>query len=232
MKLGLLLGAVLVLAGCSAQPDDPVCNAAETQPCACDAGEGTQSCVDGEWGECSCGPVEVDVYWATDCFAPRYVRIDDLSGVVDGPTPGANIDAIILEKADGAYDSYADKIEAFELGVSTGEHIDPVDALGPPDSVVDYKSPTPTCDLTKGFVSLGGSGYLVAHMNLAPELGDHFAVIQANGCDTGNGLTPLAPIQVQFSVTAEPDNPYWLVLGSGQGPYMRFEVTDLPMITD
>jgi len=72
----------------------------------------------------------------------RYVRVDDMSGIITGQDPGADIDAIILEKAAGT-DVYADKIEAFQLGVDVGDNIDPVDALGAPDSVVDFKGSAP-----------------------------------------------------------------------------------------
>jgi len=159
----------------------------------------------------------------------RDVRVDDMSGINTGQDPGADIDAIILEKAAGT-DVYADKIEAFQLGVDVGDNIDPVDALGAPDSVVDFKGSAPTCNADAGFVSLGGSGYLVAHMGEAIEVGDSVAVIEVGGCDYGGGMAKLEVVKVQVSVSAEPENQHWVALGQGEGPYLSLSVITLPEV--
>ena len=161
----------------------------------------------------------------------RYVRVDDLSNITAGQDPGADIDAIILEKASGT-DVYADKIEAFQPGVDVGDNIDPTDALGAPDSVINYTDAMPDCNADAGFVSLGGSGYVVAHMGENIEVGDSVAVIEVGGCDYGGGTAKLETVKVQVSVAAEPDNQYWVTLGEGQGPYLSLSVNSLPPVSN
>lgn len=159
----------------------------------------------------------------------RYVRVDDLSNITDGQDPGADIDAIILEKANGT-NVFASNVEAFQLGVDVGDNIDPQDALNAPDSVVNYTDSFPTCNADAGFVSLGGSGYLVVAMDQNIEVGDSVAVIEVGGCDYGGGEAKVEMVKVQVSVAAEPDNLHWVTLGQGEGPYLSLDVSSLPVV--
>lgn len=162
--------------------------------------------------------------------APRLVRIDDLS---DGgkalEDPGADIDAIVLKKANGAT-KYAVEVKDYHradsVSADSGKKYiaaNPAMALGEPDSFVDYatkgdeatecyiykkgeKPRDPNVD--RPFVSLGGKGgYLVVEMGDVMEAGDTLSVLELGGCKLQNTNdekdlnTPGNPEAVDISIS-------------------------------
>jgi len=104
----------------------------------------------------------------------RYVRVNDQSTAGDTINSGADIDAVILDKADGGQ-VFANTVELFEHGggFAEGPDLDPSEALGSPDSFSDFDSADPICDLDAGYVSLGGGdGVIVVGMPEEIEAGD------------------------------------------------------------
>jgi len=171
-----------------------------------------------------------------DYFPPppsyRYVRVTDLSGELDGTNAGADIDAIVLQKADGR-DLYAETLIAFQPGSqATIEDWDPKAMLGPPDSVTDIYSAYPACDADAGFVSLGGDGFLLVEMPDFIEVGDFVVVVEVGNCDSGNGAQLVAEtVEIAVSSEVDPDaveGKYWVTLGRGEGPFLGMSVTSLP----
>ena len=110
----------------------------------------------------------------------RYVRIDDLSPKTsDGEDPGADIDAVVIQKASNGSKFYATDVIAYahgDGGSTKAEDLEhaynPKAALGAPDSIVDYT-----------FVSLGGEGgHIVLEMGAAIENGDKMYVTETGDC--------------------------------------------------
>lgn len=137
----------------------------------------------------------------------KFVRIDDLSAKSTDKTkedPGADIDAIVLTKADKTV-RYAEKVVSYsradgviaEAGKANFA-ANPQMALGAPDSFVDYpasndcylykKGTTAGApDVDRPFVSLGGQGgYLVVEMGDIIEAGDTLTVFELGKCTLRN----------------------------------------------
>jgi len=234
----------------NACPTGAVCRSgrcATTSTCDCGAGEtccpdglGGEVCVDTQSapGHCgSCGnvcPTGVVCSGGT-CGGGTggdpyfFVRIDDLSAPADTADGGADIDAIILDKADGTQ-AFADSVEGYVHGggTVTGDEIDPTAVTGLPDAFYAYPDTT-VCDVSSGrFVSLGGTGGLViAGMNSAVQEGDVLNVLEVGGCDFGAGTAISEPVDVSVSTAKEIDGT-WTFLGSGTGPEITINVPPLP----
>ena len=161
----------------------------------------------------------------------RYVRIDDLStksNTVDG---GADIDAVILGKADGSI-SFAVGVDGFRHGGGKGDDLDPMKALGAPDSFYRYYADDlSVCDVdSNGFVSLGGTGgYLVLEMGETIEGGDLLTVLEVGGCeyDDAGHEAFVEPVRVSISVANDLYQPYWVELGEKEGPEISFSIPSL-----
>jgi len=116
--------------------EDGVCAACEAT-CASDADCGGGRCAQGCF-----------------CVAPyRYVMVEDLDPAASGRTPGADIDAIGLERS-GRAPVYASEVLASSVPQTGNDFPDVNELLGPPDA---------NCQV-RGFVALGGlpaSGFVV-----------------------------------------------------------------------
>lgn len=251
---------------CSACPVDcdpasqyPVC-VASVHACAaqasCPAGQqfqvngNTASCISDSVKSCNadtdcengwiCGASKVCEPKAADEF--KYVRIDDMSDdcttkkTCEEVDPGADIDAVVLTKADGAKhyavgvagylrsdkktekDSYTDK-----NGVKSAT--DPTKALNEPDSFTGYPNADGKCvyftDANKTehpYVSLGGKGgYVALEMGAPIVAGDKIDVLEVGSCeltntkDGGKQVAKSEAIQLQVSVSKDSG---WKVIGS------------------
>ncbi|MEM6990048.1 MAG: hypothetical protein AAF721_06110, partial [Myxococcota bacterium] len=101
-----------------------------------------------------------------DTLEYRFVLIEDLSDETGGDFPGADIDAVVLQKANGGT-FYAQQVLA--SGVTTG---DVTEVVGAPDAFAAYPDVS-TCDISQGFVGLGGDGgYVIVSLGDALEAGD------------------------------------------------------------
>jgi hypothetical protein len=127
----------------------------------------------------------------------RYLRIDDLSPKTsDGEDPGADIDAVVLQKKEGGKLYYATDVIGYQRGDGGSTKADDLDhaynpaaAKGAPDSIVDYTNPDGKCNYLNvnrdgyTFVSLGGEGgYLILEMGAAIENGDTLYVAETGDC--------------------------------------------------
>lgn len=157
----------------------------------------------------------------------RFVRVDDVSGNSEDIDGGADLDSIILDKADGST-VYADTVESFLHGAGFGDMLDPTEALGAPDSFFNYPASL-ECDVDVGFVSLGGTGgQLIVQMGGAIEAGDTLTVLEVGNCDNDVGIAD--DVEVFVSVAAD-DSRDWVALGGGGGsPDITFVLSagDLP----
>lgn len=183
------------------------------------------------------------------CQDYRFVRVDDLSELTAGDWPGADIDAVVLVKPDGQR-IFANRAAQFERASGTlAEALDPNEALGAPDGFIGYPGDTSACSLYKDeqacvnndtceltYVSLGGvGGYLVVEMPEAIEGGDSIQVLEIGGCDFTDhhgdpGRANRDPIQIQVSVSDEPDGTWVVVSDSGTGPVITATVPTLPEV--
>jgi hypothetical protein len=133
------------------EDDEPACGE-QVQACQVDS-----DCAGGEVCEAGCCQEDTQV-GATY----RFLLIEDLTDPVSGNTPGADIDAIELDK--GALGvRYATAVEDVNIGSrGTNEFDDPQALVGPPDS---------DCQV-RNFVALGGYqdlGYVVVSFGTAQE---------------------------------------------------------------
>jgi len=217
---GTCQGGTVVECDTTACPDG--CNADGTCKAACD----TTACPNGCNADGSC-------ITNTETLDYRFVRIDDVSGNFDTPDGGADIDAIVLWKADGS-SAYATTVEGFEHGGGLGTEVNPQDALNAPDAFPDYMSnnDASTCRVDGGFVSLGGTGgYLVVGMGDKMEAGDDLVVLEVGNCDYGSGMALEDPIDVFVSVSNDVDTGVWQVVAESEvGPEIAVTLTatDLP----
>jgi hypothetical protein len=156
-----------------------------------------------------------------------YVRIDDLSDNGSTPDSGADIDAIILDKADGST-AYAESVEAYLFGQDgPAEELNAVEATGNPDAFEDYPN-VDNCRVDGGFVSLGGTGgVLIMKMSSSIETGDELTVLEVGGCDHPNGVAIVDEIEISVGISKELDG-QWVSLGSGDGPALTFSISTLP----
>lgn len=155
----------------------------------------------------------------------RFVLIEDISGNADTIDGGADIDAVVLEKR--GQDFYAATVEGFNHGGGFGEQVNPGEAVGAPDAVQNWRSGNPECDLSEGYVSLGGTGgYLILGMATFIEQGDVLNVIEIGGCSNG-GIED--EIVVSVSVGKEIDG-QWQRVMTGVGPVLSNTVPALPQV--
>lgn len=179
--------------------------------------------------------------------AGQFIRIDDMSSkedacgnVVDGKCskddPGADIDAIVVKKADGGY-LYAKQIMGYSRGAEgtdrlqeRGVSADPTKVLGKPDSLINYpdagdcyylKKDTNKDDYDFTFMSLGGEGgYVEVKMDDVFHAGDTVDIIELGNCELVNlhdsdritaSKVGAEPMKVQVSVSGADGS--WKVLG-------------------
>ena len=158
----------------------------------------------------------------------RFVRIDDLS-TRSLSSDGADIDAIILTKANGEV-FYASAVEGLIYSDPQTDGYNPEEALGAPDAFYNAAmNDFSVCDIgetdARPFVSLGGEGgVLVVRMDANIEEGDTLTVLEVGGCDYGNGEAIVEEIGVSIAVSSDIDTGLWLELGSGQGPDVTFYI--------
>lgn len=153
----------------------------------------------------------------------RFVLIEDISENGDTADAGADIDAVILEK--GGQEFYAATVEGFSHGGGLGTEVDPEEATGGPDAVPNWDEADPECDLSTGYVSLGGTGgYLILGMEADIEAGDILNVIEIGGCSNG-GIED--DIRVSVSVANQVDS-QWTSVMTGVGPVLSSTVPALP----
>lgn len=156
----------------------------------------------------------------------RFVRIDDLSNATGTNDPGVDLDALVLTKLDGGSSVFASAVSVYEARPGGVASNDPADALGPPD-VFSAWPDTDTCDLSGGFVSLGGAGTIVLEMGAPFAEGDTLDVLEVGGCDFGAGSALADPYRVQISV-GDAVTDTWEPLGTSSGGAARFIVPFLP----
>lgn len=188
-----------------------------------------------------------------DALPYKFVRVDDLYKKGDTNSKedyGADIDAIVLDKADGQ-PSYAKNVVDYKHGGGfyTGSHEAEADVaskkvLGAPDSFYEYPEVT-NCHLyinkdpsNAAFVSLGGEGgYIIVEMEKAIEKGDKLDVLEVGDCtydddaDGKGGKAVKEPVKVQISVAADAIDSQWVVLTEkSDGPKITSVIPDLPAV--
>ena len=153
----------------------------------------------------------------------RYVRVDDLSNSTGGSDPGADLDAIVLRR--GSERFYANAVEYYAATPSEVRAQDPTAILGAPDSFTQYPDVS-TCAL-EGYVSLGGAGAIVVAMEEEIQPFDTIEVLEVGDCEYSPGnYAVIDQMEVMLSVAPELSG-QWLVLGSGYGPLLSFEIPEL-----
>lgn len=212
----------------------------------CPNGQGYE--MDEELGHYVCSGGEPDPGPDPVAGAGQYIRVDDMSSkddacgkVVDGKCskddPGADIDAIVVRKADGGF-IYASEVMAYSRGAEgtdrlseRGVSADPKKVLDKPDSLITYpdkgdcyylKKDSNKDDYDFTFMSLGGEGgYVEVKMAEQFHAGDSVDIIELGNCELINlhdsdritaSKVGAEPMKVQVSVSGE-DNT-WKVLGS------------------
>ena len=193
---------------------------------------------------------------ATDVkTSPKLVRIDDLSEVKPNAKkedPGADIDAIVLTKANGNV-YYATEVKDYKRADNqkkddTNKMIaaNPAMALDAPDSFIGYPTNTTKCyyykkdaepeDITvdRPFVSLGGQGgYLVVEMGDIIEAGDTLAVLELGKCelqntkDGGSQKGIAEEIKVLVSITNHKESSDWSVVGDSSSNVSASDYTGI-----
>lgn len=171
---------------------------------------------------------------------PRLVRIDDLTEVSDDDSvddPGADIDTVILTKADKTV-VYVKEVKAYHRADGESAQGDdysiaanPQAVVGKPSSFVGYPDDRKNCYIYKQgtnpkeekvrpFVSLGGvGGYIEVIMGDDIEAGDTIDVLELGGCTMQNtidgGKDQIAnkeAVKVQISVSGNEGD--WAVVGN------------------
>ena len=127
---------------------------------------------------------------------------------------------------------------------------DPNQALGAPDAFYEYATGDAADDDDDGipnyldvcevgddttpdeFLSLGGEGgFVVLRMGGTIEQGDSVEVLEVGDCDFGGNNDAIPEeVEVAVSVAREPENAYWVTLGTGEGPEILLSVPDLPVV--
>lgn len=188
-----------------------------------------------------------------DALPYKFVRIDDLTS--GNPKKeedfGADIDAIVLDKADGQ-PSYAKNVVDYHHGGGfyEGKAENVVYDLasskikGAPDSFYEYPEVT-NCHLyinkdpeNATFISLGGNGgYIVVEMEKAIEKGDKLDVLEVGDCTFDDdaagkgGKAVKENVKVQISVAADAVDAQWVVLTEDSfGPKITSTIPDLPAV--
>ncbi|MBQ9244619.1 MAG: hypothetical protein IJ165_15575 [Proteobacteria bacterium] len=184
---------------------------------------------------------------APEAGAGQFIRVDDVStfeeacgkfenGKCSKDDPGADLDAIVVRKADGGY-LYAKEIMAYSRGAEKdrvterGVSGDPTAVLGKPDSLISYPDSGDCYYLQKDsnkddykftFMSLGGEGgYVEVKMDDVFHAGDTVDIIELGNCElvnthSGQGVSKskvgAESMKVQVSISGEDGS--WKVLGS------------------
>lgn len=161
-------------------------------------------------------PLDLNVGAEPGAGPATWVRVRDLSDVVTGADPGADIDAIGVVRASGGTD-WATEVAAWVATPSSVSHDDARDCLGPPDAFYSWPA-TSVCAVDGGFVSLGGAGELVVRVPGAPAAGDAVVVLEVGGCSFDGGVAIEDRIEVSAGPTA--DGP-WQRVAEGVGPDVR-----------
>jgi len=186
---------------CAAAAQDVTCN----KDADCDVNNGYKCDIDGDYVQMNHCYNPADYGVSDEEY--KYVKVQDESPVNSkGEDPGADIDAIVLQKADGSQ-YYAADIKSYHRGDGTSnvekdKAFNPNAILGAPDSVLDVTNPDGKCnylDMEKSnvddngliytFVSLGGKtegkdgGYIIVEMQKAAEVGDKLFVVELGNCD-------------------------------------------------
>lgn len=158
-----------------------------------------------------------------------YVRIDDLSNATGGGDPGADLDAVVLEK-NGGMVVYAEAVESYLASPADVNANNPQELLGAPDAFTNWPDVS-TCRVDSGFVSLGGAGYAIVRMGQPVEEGDRLDVLEIGGCEYAPGSDAIPDqVEVQVAVTSALDG-QWIALGRGTGPLISFSVPSLPALS-
>lgn len=175
---------------------------------------------------------------------PRLVRIDDLTEVSaedlkkNGDDPGADIDTVILTKADKTV-VYVKEVKAYHRadGQSAKDEndysiaVNPQAVVGKPTSFIGYPNDKTNCyyykegtnpneKAVRPFVSLGGvGGYIEVIMGDDIEAGDTISVLELGGCTLQNtkdgGKDQIAmkeAVKVQISISGNEGD--WAVVGN------------------
>jgi len=152
-----------------------------------------------------------------------YVRVDDRSGRATGQDPGADIDAIIVTSTSGTH--FATRAAAYEPGPGSPRRNDPTDATGAPSAFYAYPDIS-VCGVSSGFVSLGGSGFIVLGFDVPITEGDQVEVLEVGECEYATGSFAVGDA-IALSVSVSPDGP-WIPVGEGGAPVLRVTVPELP----
>lgn len=152
----------------------------------------------------------------------RWVRIVDVSEAVGGGDPGADIDAIVVNPGDT--ESYASAVAGYAATPASVSSDDPAAAIGRPDAFTEWPDVS-TCRVDTGFVSLGGTGFLVLEVPGPLVAGDRVAILEVGGCDFGSGTAILDDLEVFVGSSAEGP---WIPMGTGVGPRLDARVPALP----
>lgn len=159
----------------------------------------------------------------------RFVRVDDLSPTGEALDSGADIDAVIVDKASGRQ-AYAQAVVGYIHGggTITADWIDPTDVTGAPDAFYAYPDLS-VCDVSNGgFLSLGGlGGLLIVEMGEPIETNDIVTVLELGHCDFVEGVPEHEPIDISVSTSRDIDGNWWY-LGTGSGPEVIVPVPALP----
>jgi hypothetical protein len=159
-------------------------------------------------------------------LAYRYVRVRDLSGSSVGTDPGADIDAIVVRKANGSAQSAA-AVVAYQATPYAVLRADPTAALGPPAAFDAYPDVT-TCRVDGGFVSLGGLGELIVELEGLLEPGDILEVLEVGACAYAPGQYAISE-RVAVAVSPTPDlDGLWVDVAEGVSPVISWQVQGLP----
>jgi hypothetical protein len=154
-----------------------------------------------------------------------FVLLYDEGPVIE-QSAGADIDALILRKPNGAT-FYANEVLEYAT-LSRHPFTDAFAAIGPPDAFWAYPD-TSQCFTEKGFVSLGGVGsYLIVEFPAPIEAGDVLEVLEVGACvdDAGRVATP-EPFFVAVAATPNLDDS-WVPLFFSEGGASAFDVPPLP----
>ncbi|MCC6623490.1 MAG: D-alanyl-D-alanine carboxypeptidase family protein [Deltaproteobacteria bacterium] len=154
----------------------------------------------------------------------RFVRVDDLSNAVGTLDPGLDLDAIVVERA-GMSPFFATRVAHYTTSSPVASD-DPAEALGAPD-VFDAFPDVQGCDLSGGFVSLGGAGTIVLELAEPILEGDVVHVLEVGACDYGAGTAIADAYRARVSV-GDGLGGSWEPLGESAGGPGRFTVGFLP----
>jgi hypothetical protein len=156
----------------------------------------------------------------------QYVKVQDLSRSSAGSDPGADIDAVVVTRADGSVQT-ADAVIAYQATPNAVLRADPLAALGQPDAFDMYPD-VATCRVDGGFVSLGGEGELILRLEAPLEEGDTVEVLEVGACAYAPDQYAIAE-RISLAVSPTPDlDGLWVDVTQGVSPVITWTVADLP----